>query len=298
MNKDKIPAAMYIRMSTEHQKYSPENQAAAIREYAERNNYEIIKTYTDGGKSGLNIAGRAALQQMLKDVQSHQAEYKAILVLDVTRWGRFQDADEEEPLIMSLVENIARRNYSPTELLQGIKQLKDKGYSSAEIARKTGFTAEYINQISKLLFRGEERLINAVYTDRIPLNVAIDISDADDKDVQNVLREAYEAGQIRGNKLAFVKDLIERRIKKGKSIYKKKCSAKQLTAQDVQALYEQEIKRTKLIIAKNDRVENSLIFVTQSIKSLLGNENFYNLLKAEELEKLPKYLAERLQIHG
>lgn len=60
-NEDKIPAAMYIRMSTEHQKYSPENQAAAIREYAECNNYEIIKTYTDGGKSGLNIAGRAAL---------------------------------------------------------------------------------------------------------------------------------------------------------------------------------------------------------------------------------------------
>ena len=234
-------------------------------------------------------------------IQNVEDEVARLLKLDAEAESsvfEFIDADEEETLIMSLVENIARWNYSPTELLQGIKQLKDKGYSSAEIARKTGFTAEYINQISKLLFRGEERLINAVYTDRIPLNVAIDISDADDKDVQNVLREAYEAGQIRGNKLAFVKDLIERRIKKGKSIYKKKCSAKQLTAQDVQALYEQEIKRTKLIIAKNDRVENSLIFVTQSIKSLLGNENFYNLLKAEELEKLPKYLAERLQIHG
>ena len=240
--------------------------------------------FTDGTEYDL-VCGQGRLEAY---IANNQTEIPAIII----------DADEEETLIMSLVENIARRNYSPTELLQGIKQLKDKGYSSAEIARKTGFTAEYINQISKLLFRGEERLINAVYTDRIPLNVAIDISDADDKDVQNVLREAYEAGQIRGNKLAFVKDLIERRIKKGKSIYKKKCSAKQLTAQDVQALYEQEIKRTKLIIAKNDRVENSLIFVTQSIKSLLGNENFYNLLKAEELEKLPKYLAERLQIHG
>ena len=240
--------------------------------------------FTDGEEYDL-VCGQGHLEAY---IANNQTEIPAIII----------DADEEETLIMSLVENIARRNYSPTELLQGIKQLKDKGYSSAEIARKTGFTAEYINQISKLLFRGEERLINAVYTDRIPLNVAIDISDADDKDVQNVLREAYEAGQIRGNKLAFVKDLIERRIKKGKSIYKKKCSAKQLTAQDVQALYEQEIKRTKLIIAKNDRVENSLIFVTQSIKSLLGNENFYNLLKAEELEKLPKYLAERLQIHG
>ncbi len=50
VNHDKIPAAMYIRMSTEHQKYSPENQAAAIKEYADRNGYEIIKTYTDGGK--------------------------------------------------------------------------------------------------------------------------------------------------------------------------------------------------------------------------------------------------------
>lgn len=243
MNKDKIPAAMYIRMSTEHQKYSPENQAAAIREYAERNDYEIIKTYTDGGKSGLNIAGRAALQQMLKDVQSHQAEYKAILVLDVTRWGRFQDADES-----AYYEYICKRAGTPVKycneqfdndgspvatIVKGVKRTmaaeysrelsckvfagkcrlinlgyrqggfagfglrrmlvnehgehkgilvagehksiatdrvilvpgpeeeqKIKGYSSAEIARKTGFTAEYINQISKLLFRGEERLIN------------------------------------------------------------------------------------------------------------------------------------------
>lgn len=176
--------------------------------------------FTDGKEYDL-VCGQGHLEAY---IANNQTEIPAIII----------DADEEETLIMSLVENIARRNYSPTELLQGIKQLKDKGYSSAEIARKTGFTAEYINQISKLLFRGEERLINAVYTDRIPLNVAIDISDADDKDVQNVLREAYEAGQIRGNKLAFVKDLIERRIKKGKSIYKKKCSAKQLTAQDVQ----------------------------------------------------------------
>lgn len=112
MNKDKIPAAMYIRMSTEHQKYSPENQAAAIREYAERNGYEIIKTYTDGGKSGLNIAGRAALQQMLKDVQSHQAEYKAILVLDVTRWGRFQDADES-----AYYEYICKRAGTPVNIV-------------------------------------------------------------------------------------------------------------------------------------------------------------------------------------
>lgn len=111
-NEDKIPAAMYIRMSTEHQKYSPENQAAAIRGYADHHNYEIIRTYTDGGKSGLNIAGRAALQQMLQDVQSHQAEYKAILVLDVTRWGRFQDADES-----AYYEYICKRAGTPVNIV-------------------------------------------------------------------------------------------------------------------------------------------------------------------------------------
>ena len=80
---EKIKAAAYVRMSTEHQKYSPQNQMAAIEEYANKHGYEIIKTYADEGKSGLNIAGRAELQQMIKDVENKAAEFKAILVLDI-----------------------------------------------------------------------------------------------------------------------------------------------------------------------------------------------------------------------
>src|SRR4051812_27267808 len=87
-------AAMYVRMSTDHQKYSTENQAEAIREYALRHNLEIIETYADTGKSGLKIDGRNALKKLLDDVQSSRAQFSIILVLDVTRWGRFQDADE------------------------------------------------------------------------------------------------------------------------------------------------------------------------------------------------------------
>src|ERR1700688_2190565 len=87
-------AAMYVRMSTDHQKYSTENQAEAIREYAVRRNIEIVKTYADEGKSGLSIEGRDALKSLIADVQTGAAGYNVILVLDVTRWGRFQDADE------------------------------------------------------------------------------------------------------------------------------------------------------------------------------------------------------------
>lgn len=87
-------AAMYVRMSTDHQKYSTENQADAIRDYAARYQIDIVRTYADAGKSGLKLDGRDALQNLIADVQSGAADYSVILVLDVTRWGRFQDADE------------------------------------------------------------------------------------------------------------------------------------------------------------------------------------------------------------
>jgi len=88
------PAAMYIRMSTEHQQFSTENQAKVIHEYAERRGYEIGKTYVDEGKSGLRLEGRDALRQLISDVQEGGQAYQTILVYDISRWGRFQDADE------------------------------------------------------------------------------------------------------------------------------------------------------------------------------------------------------------
>ena len=87
-------AVAYVRMSTEHQQYSTSNQMDVVREYAKRRGFEIVKIYSDEGKSGLNIQGRDSLAQMIKDVQSGGINFSAILVYDVSRWGRFQDADE------------------------------------------------------------------------------------------------------------------------------------------------------------------------------------------------------------
>src|SRR5437016_7338074 len=87
-------ASVYVRMSTEHQQYSTSNQMDMIREYAKRRGLEIVKEYSDDGKSGLNIEGRESLGQVIKDVQSGEAKFACILVYDVSRWGRFQDTDE------------------------------------------------------------------------------------------------------------------------------------------------------------------------------------------------------------
>ena len=89
-----VPAAQYLRMSTEHQQYSLENQSTAIQRYAESHSFEVVRTYSDTAKSGLVLRHRTGLQQLLQDVVLRAAPYRAILVYDVSRWGRFQDTDE------------------------------------------------------------------------------------------------------------------------------------------------------------------------------------------------------------
>src|SRR6266404_7237119 len=89
-----LRAAQYVRMSTDYQRYSIQNQAAAIAAFAQQNNLTIVRTYTDEGRSGLRIKGRAGLIELIDDVRSGRADFGHILVYDVSRWGRFQDVDE------------------------------------------------------------------------------------------------------------------------------------------------------------------------------------------------------------
>ena len=89
-----IRAAQYLRMSSENQRYSTENQQAAISEYAEEHGYAVVASYIDVGKSGLSLKGRDALKQLLSDALATPRAFDAILVLDVSRWGRFQNPDQ------------------------------------------------------------------------------------------------------------------------------------------------------------------------------------------------------------
>src|ERR1700685_3148546 len=87
-------AAQYVRMSTDYQRYSIENQAAVIAAYAQIHGLIIVRTYRDEGESGLKLKNRAGLIELLDDAQSGHTDFRHILVYDVSRWGRFQDTDE------------------------------------------------------------------------------------------------------------------------------------------------------------------------------------------------------------
>jgi DNA invertase Pin-like site-specific DNA recombinase len=88
-----IPVAQYLRMSTEHQRYSIVNQRRAIARYADQHGMTVVRTYADEGKSGLDAEGRGSFLRMISDVVNKEADYRAVLVLDVSRWGRFQNTD-------------------------------------------------------------------------------------------------------------------------------------------------------------------------------------------------------------
>lgn len=147
-------AAMYVRMSTDHQKYSIDNQEQAIRKYAEQHQLKIVTTYTDRGKSGLDVAGRHALQKLISDVESGSAEYTTILVLDITRWGRFQDADES-----AYYEYRCRK--AGIDVHYVAEQFENDGSTSSTIVKsvKRAMAGEYSRELSNKVFAGQCRLI-------------------------------------------------------------------------------------------------------------------------------------------
>jgi len=149
-----VKAAAYVRMSTDHQKYSTENQMTAIQAFADEHGYEIVHKYSDEGKSGLRIAGRTGLQQMLKDVEGKRNDYEVILVLDVSRWGRFQNPDEAAHYEYICYE-------AGVKVLYCAESFANDGSPFAGMAKwfKRSGAADYSKELSNKVFAGQSRLI-------------------------------------------------------------------------------------------------------------------------------------------
>ena len=147
-------AAQYVRMSTEHQQYSTENQADVIAEYARKRGLEVVATFTDAGKSGLRMDGREGLGTLLRLVESGRADFTSILVYDVSRWGRFQDADES-----AYYEYICRR--AGITVHYCAEQFENDGSPVSTIVKgvKRAMAGEYSRELSAKVFKGQSKLI-------------------------------------------------------------------------------------------------------------------------------------------
>jgi DNA invertase Pin-like site-specific DNA recombinase len=149
-----IRAAQYVRMSTDHQRYSTQNQADEILKYAERHGMAIVRTYADEGKSGLNIGGRDGLSLLISDVEARLADFEVLLVYDVSRWGRFQDADES-----AYYEYLCKR--AGVRVVYCAEQFENDGTPVATIVKsvKRAMAGEYSRELSAKVFIGQCRLV-------------------------------------------------------------------------------------------------------------------------------------------
>jgi ParB family chromosome partitioning protein len=211
------------------------------------------------------------------------------------------DVSDDDAFIMSLAENIARVKRRPLEILAGIEQLHEKGYTPKDIAEKTGLNVSYVHGILTLLRQGEERLLVAVEKGRVPLTAAMTIVGAgdDDKAIQAALQEAYESGKLRGNRLHHARRIIEHRKNHGRTIGRNTSREKKdVSTSSLVRTYQREVDRQKLMVRKAEYAQQRLLFIVGALQSLYADENFGNLLRAEGLDTLPKYLAERVWPDG
>ena len=181
------------------------------------------------------------------------------------------------------------------DLLRDIKGLKERGYSETEIGRKTNLSQKYVHGVVRLLKSREHRLLRAVESGKIPVSVAVDISEADDSEVQDVLRLAYEKNLLRGGPLMAAKRLVEARQRHGKgrpSLDRK--SRRSLSVQSLLRTYQNDVEKKQVLLRKATETRNELMFITEALRKLLGDENFVTLLRAEGLATIPKNLSDRL----
>jgi ParB family chromosome partitioning protein len=203
-------------------------------------------------------------------------------------------ATKEDRYLMSLVENIARRRHTTTELLKEISALKTRGYTAEDISTKLDLDVTYIYSITHLLEHREERLIDAVERGTLPLTIAVEISTAADQDAQRALREAYETGGLRGQKLIRVKRLLAQRAKDGKALTPQHVGPKRLNAQAIIRAYKSTTAEQRAFRARANRTQERLLVITSALRQLLADDHFTTLLKAESLDTLPQRLAGRI----
>lgn len=211
--------------------------------------------------------------------------------------ARIIDVNKEEALIMSLVENIARRQHRAMEFLSCIERLADLGYDKHIISKKTGLVPEYVQDIIALLKNGEERLLYAVEQKKIPLSVALTISKTanNNADIQTALQDAYESGELKGHQLLQAKKVIERRQLAGKNLtHIKHSKSNKISSHDIVKTYQKEVERQKNFVKRAEHAQRLIAFISGALAQLKKDENFYNLLRAESLDNMPQYLDAQL----
>lgn len=241
-----------------------------------------------GGEFDL-VCGQGRLEAFARLGETH---VPAIVAANVPLVDRY---------LISLVENLGRRKHDRLALARGIAELEQQGYNAGQIAAKIGYTETYVRGILKLHAAGEELLLGAVERGEIPFRIAIEIAQAKDGDVKRCLAEAYEKGELKGRAIARARVLLERRSaggRRGRGGQGRGGPRKKLGVEDAVRVLKRATHKQAELVRKAKVCESLLRVVTGAVRQLARDEHFVTLLRAEGLDKLPKYLADQVVIRG
>lgn len=250
-----VPAAQYIRMSTEHQRYSPDNQRAAIAEYALERGFEIVETYQDSGKSGLSLKGRDELKRLLADVLKGSSGFQAILVLDVSRWGRFQDIDQS-----AHYEFMCRA--AGVEIHYCAEPFENEGGTISSIVKhmKRVMAAEYSRELSAKISRAQRHRARLGFKQGGPSPFGLRRQVIDENGVPRMMLEVGQHKALNTDHVILVHGPQEE-IKIVRQIFRK-FAVKGMRLGEIASWLNE----------KGHRHPNGNIWRTQSVRTVLSNE--------------------------
>jgi len=199
---------------------------------------------------------------------------------------------KEDRLLRSLVENMARRNASPLLLMGEIERLSTAGYNYVQIGRKLDIPDNTISGLLALHNSGEERLVQAAVSGRIPLGVAMDIAKANDVETQRELLKAYDSNQLNQVSIRVVKRLIDLRqyVGRGRATGTTTPRKRFTSAESLVNAYRKESQKQKLLVRKAKVCDSRLLFIVTALDKLVHDDHFLTLLRAESLLTMPKFL--------
>ena len=203
------------------------------------------------------------------------------------------DASQPDQYLMSLVENIARKAASNRSLFYEVRNLLDRGYDSVAIAEKLGIGRNHLIGIVHLVEHGELKLLQEVEKGELPVSVAVAIASGNDEGVQRALSEGYLSGEFRGSKLKAVRQLIKART--GETATEPPASKdKALTGATLVKIYKERISEQQRLVARAAQVKEQLLVIVSAMSTLLADEDFRTMLRAENLLDLPEQLRLRM----
>ncbi len=207
------------------------------------------------------------------------------IVMQVTR---------KEAMLMSLIENMARRTASPLELVDEMIRLKECGYSNIAIGKKLDISNTMVGDLIVLSKAGEGRLLYEAIRGNIPLGLAVEIAKVETTDQQREFLEAYEKSNLNQAAVRTVKRVMVQRDVFGKKLGGVPVKAKCTSAEGLVNAFKKENQRQKLLIKKAKVCEARFMFIVEAMRRLRTDEDFVTLLRAENIDTMPKELSDMI----